>query len=257
MKIDLKLNENEVLEDLGNNIFIIQNNNYFKFGIDAVLLADFVKKSIKRKSRVCEVGTGTGIIPLLLASKTTLTHIDAFEIQNELAQIAKRSVEYNNLENKVNIINQDIKEQNIFKPNSLDIIICNPPYFPKVDSKKEPTRVTVNPNETLAIARHEIKLTIEELFDFSFRYLRQGGKLFIIYRPTRFAEIISKAKERHLIAKRVRFIYPSINKEASMVLVEFSKNAKEYLIVEKPLIIYEGDNYTKEIIEIYGDNQSY
>lgn len=105
MKKNIELRENETLEDLGNNLFIIQNSSYFKFGIDAILLADFCKKSIKRKSRICEVGTGTGIISLLLATKTTLNHIDAYEIQTDLAEMAKRSIIYNNLESKIKIIN--------------------------------------------------------------------------------------------------------------------------------------------------------
>lgn len=256
MNKNLILNDHEKIEDLGNNLFIIQDSTQFRFGIDAILLADFVKKSIKRKSRICEVGTGSGIIPLLLASKTTLEHIDAFEIQENMAKMAKKSVNLNELDSKISIFNQDIKDQEIYKPNSLDIVISNPPYFAVTKPKKEANREIINPNEALAIARHEIKLTIEELFDFAFTYLRQGGKLFIIYRPNRFGEIISKAKKRHLVAKRIRFIYPRIDKEASMVLIEFTKEGKEYLIVERPLIVYEGENYTEEIIEIYGENKS-
>lgn len=249
---EIELLENERLEDLDNGLYIIQDMKKFRFGIDAVLLADFAARYIKRKSRICEIGTGTGIIPLLLSDRVRFDRLDAFEIQDEIASMAKRSVALNHLEDKIKIHDQDFKKQTLFPRNSLDLIICNPPYTALSSTGNYSGRELINPNEYLAIARHEIKMTIEDLFEFAFVYLKQGGKLVIIHRPHRFGELIIKAHDHRLSAKTARFIYPRVNKAATMVLIEFTKDGKDYLNIEPPLIVYEEDDrYTKEINEIY------
>lgn len=254
--LKVSLNPNERLEDLGNDLYIIQDLNKFRFGIDAVLLADFAARYIKRNSRICEIGTGTGAIPLLLTSRVFFKRLDAFEIQTEIAEIARRSVALNDLEDKIFIHGIDFKDQNLFNRNSLDLIICNPPYTALKATDTAKNRKLVNPNESLAIARHEIKMTIEDLFKFAFTYLKQGGKLVIIHRPHRFGELIIKAHENRLSAKTARFIYPRLDSSATMVLIEFTKDGKDYINIEPPLIIYDGDEYTEEIHQIYGTEKS-
>lgn len=247
---NIELKPNERLDDLGEGYFIIQDNDKFLFGMDAVLLSDYASKRIKKKSRVAEIGTGNGIIPILVKKRQNFESFDAFEIQKDMASLAKRNIELNNFEDKINVIAKDVREIKDIPPNYYDILISNPPYF-KLEENKSSKIQTISPNESKRIARSEETLNLDDLFSFAKKTLKQNGKLLIIHRPSRLGEIIKKAKDNLLEPKAMRFIYPKQNKEANLVLIEFAKLGREYLKVEEPLIIYEGDNYTDEVNKIY------
>lgn len=218
------------------------------FGIDAVLLSDFAKE-IRNNSQVLDLGTGTGILSILLTAKTNLKKIYGIEIQEEVANMAKRSVELNQLQEKVEIINKNIKDlKNIFEKNSMDAIVTNPPYK-KLDTGK------TNEKENKYIARHEVTASLEDFIKISFDLLKDKGSFYMIHRPERLAEIIYTLKKNKLEPKRMRFIYSNIEQEPKLVLIKAVKNAKEFLTVEKPLFIYNKQGeYTEEILQIYHKN---
>ena len=242
----IKLNPGERLDDLQRNGFkIIQNENKFCFGMDAVLLSGFAK--VREGERVLDMGTGTGIIPILLAGKTKAGHIVGLEIQEESAEMASRSVEYNHLSERISIVRGDIKEADqIFDLASFDVITCNPPYMTGQHG-------LANPDMPKAIARHEILCTLEDVVRTAERLLKPGGKFFLIHRPFRLAEIFVKLCEHHLEPKRMKLVYPFVDKEPNMVLIEAMRGGKPRITVEKPLIVYEKPGvYTREIYDIYG-----
>ena len=245
-KVRKILKENERIDDLQiNNLKIIQNIDGFCFGIDSVILSEFAK-DIKNNSIVLDLGTGTGILSILLAGKTNLQKIYGIEIQEEVAEMAKRSVKLNNLEDRVEIVNKNIKELNeIFEKNSFDSIVTNPPY------KKLETGKT-NERENKFISRHEVTASLEDFIKTSFDLLKDKGSIFMVHRPERLAEIIYILKKHKLEPKKIRFVHSNNEQEPKLVLIKAVKNAKEFLIVEKPLIIYkENGEYTDEILEIY------
>lgn len=240
------LKENEKIDDLEfKNLKIIQNKNGFCFGIDSVLLSDFAKE-IKKDSTVIDLGTGTGIISILLSEKTKLKKIVGVEIQKDVADMAIRSVKLNNLENKIEIINDDINNLcNRFSASSFDAVVTNPPY------KKLNTGLT-SEDETQLISRHEIKCNIEDIAKTSSYLLKNNGATYMVHRPDRLIDIFESLKKYKLEPKIIRFIYPKINKEPNLVLIKAIKGAKPFLKTEKPLIVYNEDNtYTDEILEIY------
>lgn len=244
--MEIQLKENERIDDLEyKGLKIIQNTEGFCFGIDAVLLSDFAKE-IRNKAKVLDLGTGTGILSILLSAKTNLEKIYGIEIQEEVADMAKRSVELNKLENKIKIVNKNIKELNeIFEKNSFDSIVTNPPY------KKMETGKT-NEKQNKFISRHEVTASLEDFIKVSFDLLKDKGSLFMVHRPERLAEIIYLLKKNKLEPKKIRFVHSNYEQEPKLVLIKAVKDAKEFLTVEKPLIVYkENGEYTDEILEIY------
>lgn len=244
MAIELK--EGERLDDLHRNGFqIIQNKEKFCFGMDAVLLSGFAK--VKEGEKVLDIGTGTGIIPILLAAKTPGQHFTGLEIQPESADMARRSVALNHLEEKISIVEGDVREADQqFSAASFDVITSNPPYMTG-------SHGLVNPDMPKAIARHEICCTLEDLVSQTEKLLRPGGRFFMVHRPFRLAEIMTVLTAHHLEPKRMRLVYPFVDKEPNMVLLECIRGGKPRITVEKPLIVYkEPGVYQDEIYTIYG-----
>lgn len=238
--------ENERIDDLQRNHYkIIQNTKKFCFGMDAVLLSGFAK--VKEGEQVLDLGTGTGIIPILLEAKTKGKHFSGLEIQEESASMAKRSVELNNLQDKIDIVVGDIKEaSNIFGAASFDVVTTNPPYM--TDSHG-----LLNPNMEKAIARHELLCTLEDVIRESSKLLKTNGRFYMVHRPFRLAEIIVVMKKYKLEVKHMRFVHAFIDKEPNMVLIEAMKGGKPRVTVDSPLIVYkEPGVYNEEIYEIYG-----
>lgn len=244
MTINLK--ENERLDELQRNGYrIIQNPEKFCFGMDAVLLSGFAKA--RDKDRVLDMGTGTGIIPILMEAKTKAAHLTGLEIQEESADMARRSVALNNLQDKISIVQGDIKEAGtIFGAASFDVVTCNPPYMIGQHGLR-------NPEEPKAIARHEILCTLEDVIAQASKLLRPGGKFFMVHRPFRLAEIMVVLHDYGLEPKRMQMVYPYVDKEPNMVLIEAARGGRPRLTVEKPLIVYKQPGvYMPEIYDIYG-----
>lgn len=224
---------------------IIQHPGRFCFGMDAVLLSAFAK--VKAGECVLDLGTGTGILPILLAAKTEGKHFTGLEIQEASADMARRSVLHNHLEERVEIVTGDIKEaSSVFGLAKMDVITTNPPYMIGGHG-------LANPESSKAIARHEVLCTLEDIIRESTRMLKSGGRFYMVHRPFRLAEILTKMSEMHLEPKRMRLVYPYVDKEPNMVLIEGIRGAKSRMSVEPPLIVYEKDgSYTQEILEHYG-----
>ena len=240
------LKTHERIDELQRNGYqIIQNSEKFCFGMDAVLLSGFAQ--VKPGGIVLDMGTGTGIIPILLEAKTKAAHLTGLEIQEESADMARRSVQLNGLEEKIEIVTGDIKEAgNIFQAASFDVITCNPPYMIGQHG-------LTNPDAPKAIARHEIMCTLEDVVKNAAKLLKPGGHFYMVHRPFRLAEIITVMSKYKLEPKRMQLVYPYVNKEPNMVLIEGCRGGKPRMTVEKPLIVYKGQNeYTDEIYEIYG-----
>ena len=243
----MELRENERIDDLElNDIKIIQNLKYFCFGIDSVLLSDF-SKEIKKGSIIADLGTGNGIIPLLMSQKIDSPKIFGIEIQEELVELARRNVELNDLKKVIEIININIKElHNTFGDNFFDAIITNPPY------KKAGSGIK-NPDIHKEIARHEIECNLEDIIVNAKKTLKNNGSLYMVHRPERIADICYLLKKHKLEPKKMRMVYSNINSLPKLVLIKATKAAKEFLNVEKPLYIYNLDGtYTEEILKIYG-----
>lgn len=242
MKVLIK--ENERIDDLElNNLKIIQNKECFCFGIDSVLLSDFAK-NIKKNSKVIDLGTGSAIIPILLSAKTEDTQITGVEIQKNIAEMAQRSIILNDLQDKIKIINCNIKELDKDIEN-YDVVVTNPPYMKKNTGLK-------NENISKLISRHEYECTIEDVARISFKILKDKGELYMVHRPERLTDIFSAFKKYRLEIKNIRFVYSNEKSQAVLVLIKAIKNAKPFLKVDKPLYIYtEEGKYTQEILEIY------
>ncbi|MCI9246213.1 MAG: tRNA1(Val) (adenine(37)-N6)-methyltransferase [Clostridia bacterium] len=242
----MKLKENERIDDLElNGLKIIQNKNGFCFGMDSVLLSDFAKE-IKKNSTILDMGTGTGILGILLSAKTQDTKITGVEIQPEVAQMAQRSVQLNHLEERIDIICKDIKElKKIYETQSLDAIVTNPPY------KKKGTG-GINENEAKLISRHEITANLEDFISIASYLLKDQGSIYMVHRPERLADIMTSLRKYKLEPKVIKFVHPNQEKEPNLILVKAIKNARPFLKVEKPIYIYDlQGNYTKDILEIY------
>ena len=242
----MDLKENERIDDLEyKGLKIIQNEKYFCFGIDSILLSDFAKE-IKKDAIILDIGTGTGIISILLAKKTECNKIYALEVQEEISEMAMRSVKLNKLENKIQIINDNIKNiEKYLQNNSINAIVRNHPY------KRENSGVK-NENMNKLISRHEITANLEDFISNGSKILKDKGNFYMVNRPERLAEIITLFKKYRIEPKRLRIVYSKINSKPNLILIKGVKNAKPFLEIEKPLIIYNNDNtYTDEILEIY------
>lgn len=240
------LKENERLDSLQRNgYYIIQNPEKFCFGMDAVLLSGFAKA--KEGDRVLDMGTGTGIIPILMEAKTPASKLVGLEIQAESADMARRSVALNGLEHKIQIVEGDIKEAaSIFGAASFDVVTCNPPYMIGQHGIQ-------NPDAPKAIARHEVLCTLEDVISQTAKLCKPGGHFYMVHRPFRLAEIISLMVQYRLEPKRMQLVYPYVDKEPNMVLIEGVRGGKSRMTVEKPLIVYkEPGVYMPEIYEVYG-----
>ena len=273
----MKLKENERIDDLEyKNLKIIQNEKGFCFGIDSVLISDFAKE-IKDNSIGVDLGTGTGIISILLAAKTNLNKIIGLEVQKEVANMAKRSVELNNLQDKIEIVNINVKDifkgkeklikeinknekvddckkyiyNNEFiyeaklKRDNFDFVVTNPPY------KKLETGKT-NKSEYKYISRHEVTASLEDFIKATKYLLKDKGCFYMVHRPDRLVDIIELMGRYKIEPKKIRFVHSTIDKEPTLVLIKGIKNARPFLKIEKPLIIYNKDGmYTDEIYRIY------
>ena len=240
------VHENERLDELHRNgYYIIQDPRRFCFGMDAVLLSGFAKA--KSGERVLDLGTGTGIIPILMEAKTKAEDFTALEIQEESADMARRSVMYNHLENKIKVVTGDIKDASkIFGASSFDVITTNPPYMIGEHGISCAT-------DAKAIARHEVLCDLDDILRESAKLLRPGGRFYMVHRPFRLAEIFSKMVAYKIEPKRMQLVYPYVDKEPNMVLIEGLRGGKSRLTVEKPLIVYKEQGvYTDEIYDIYG-----
>lgn len=235
---------NETLDDLQNGYYIIQRSDGFKFGVDAVLLADFAKDAVGRAIDLC---TGTGIVPILLAAKSRLKSIDAVEIQKEIADMAKRSVEYNGLEERIHIACADLNDAVArYGKAVFDAVTVNPPYM-KVGSG------LMNEDDLKLISRHEVKCTLEDVIRVSAELLKPMGKMYMIHRPSRLADIICCMRKYGIEPKVMRLVSPYLGKEANLVLIHGIKNAKSELKLLPTLYVYDKNGgYSKEIDEIYG-----
>ena len=244
--IIILLKENEGIEDLEyKGLKIIQNKKGFRFGIDSVLLSDFAKE-IKKDSKVIDLGTGTGIISILLCGKTKLKEIIGVEIQKDVYDMAKRSSKINSLENKFKVINEDLNNiRKNFPANSIDAIVTNPPY------KRINTGVT-NENISKQISRHEVMCNIEGIANISNYLLKDKASIYLVHRPNRLVDIINALTKYKLEPKKMQFVYPTKESEPNLVLIKATKNGRPFLKIEKPLIVYSEDGkYTKEILKIY------
>lgn len=244
MQVTIK--ENERIDDLQRNGYrIIQDPDRFCFGMDAVLLSGFA--IAKKGDKVLDMGTGTGIIPILMEAKTEAEHLTGLEIQPESADMALRSVQMNGLDDKISIVTGDIKEaKNLFPKASFQVVTSNPPYMIGQHG-------LVNPHSEKAIARHEVLCTLEDVIENAAALLVPGGHFYMVHRPFRLAEIMTTLVKYHLEPKRMQLVYPYIDKEPNMVLIEATRGGKSRLQVEKPLIVYEKPGvYTPEIYDVYG-----
>lgn len=244
--MEIILNQNEKIEDLQfKNLKIIQNKTGFCFGIDSVLLSDFAKE-IKKNVRVLDLGTGTGIIATLLCGKTQLKEIIGIEVQKEVYNMAQKSIQLNNLQNKFKIINEDVLNlDKILKINTFDVIVTNPPY------KKKDTGIK-NEQDKKIIARHETTASLEDFIRISKALLKDKGEFYMVHRPNRIVDILSLMRKYKIEPKIMRLVYSDKNSKPKMVLVKGIKNAKPFLEVQNNLYIYtENGEYTEEINKIY------
>lgn len=235
---------NETLDDLQNGYFIIQRNDGFKFGVDAVLLSDFAKGV---KGRVMDLCTGTGIVPILLAAKSRAEHIDAVEIQPEIAGMSRRSVEYNKLEDKISIFCEDLKNApSVFGKGVYDAVTVNPPYI-KIGAG------VVNCGDIKKISRHEVLCNAEDVISVASQLLKPMGKLFMVHRPSRLADVFILMRKYDIEPKILRPVSPRPGKEMNLVLICGMRCGKSDLKLMPSLYVYDGEgNYSKEIEEIYG-----
>lgn len=240
----MELNENERLDDLQiGGLYIIQDKTKYNFTADAVLLAGFTK--IKNNATVVDLGTGSGVIATLLAYKSKAKKVYGIEIQSELATMARRSVEYNNLQDKIEIINCDMKDCHKLINKAVDVVVCNPPYFKKDTCSK-------NESQEIAICRHEIKVTLSEVILSAKKLLKFGGKFFLVHKSDRLAEIIYELKKENLEPKRIRFVQSLTTSAPHLVLIESVLGGASGVVIEKNLVLNNSDgSLTDEAREIY------
>lgn len=243
--LDVKLLDNERIDDLQyKGLKLIQKKDGFCFGIDAVLLANFA--DVKKGADVIDLGAGTGIISVLLAGKTEAKAITGLEIQPDMAEMADRSVKMNGLQERVKIICGDLNDGiQYFGPSSCDVVVTNPPYMNNGGG-------LVNPSDSIAVARHEIMCTLEDVIRVSSKLLKPGGQFAMVHRPDRLADIVFLMRSYRIEPKFIRFVHPSPYKKANILLIKGARGGKPQLKMMEPLYVYdENGNYSKEINEIY------
>lgn len=246
----INLEKNERIDDLEiNGLKIVQNEKWFCFGVDAVLLSDFAKK-MKKGAKLLDLGTGTAILPILLSAKTDYEKAVGVEVQEELCKMARKSVMLNGLENRIEILCKNIKELNEnFEKNTFDVVITNPPY------KKERSGI-INENIQKVISRHEIEANLEDFIKISFDLLKDKGEFYMVHHPERLTDILFYMRKYKIEPKNLKFVFSRQNKIPKLVLIKGVKNAKAFLNVEPNLYIYDDNgNYTDEFLKIYGKNK--
>ena len=234
----------ERVDDLQNGFYVIQDPQKFCFGMDAVLLSGFAK--VKKGEQALAMGTGTGIIPILLQDRTEGEYFTGLEIQEECAEMADRSVRYNDLQDKIQIVQGDIREAaGIFGAASFHVVTCNPPYMIGQHG-------LTNPHLPKAIARHEILCNFDDIAQQASKVLKDKGRFYLVHRPFRLVELLATLTKYKLEPKRMQLVYPYIDKEPNMVLIEACKGGNSRITVERPLIVYERPGvYTEDILRLY------
>ncbi|MBQ2670218.1 MAG: tRNA1(Val) (adenine(37)-N6)-methyltransferase [Clostridia bacterium] len=239
------IEDNEVLDDLQNGYYIVQKENGFKFGVDAVLLSDFA--ACARSKSTLDLCTGTGIVPILLAAKTDTQNICGLEIQSDIAEMAQRSVEYNKLTSRVHITCGDLKNApEIYGRSVFDKITVNPPYMKGGAGLQ-------NSTDTKSVSRHEVLCTLDDVLRVSAQLLISKARFFMVHRPSRLADIMCTMRRYNIEPKRLRFVHPSDGKAPNLLLVEGMKDGGEELKIMPPLYVHNAEGgYTEEIDRIYG-----
>lgn len=232
----------KVINDLlGFDLKIVQDTDFFNFSLDSVLLYNFL--NIKPNMKIIDICSGNCPIPLMISKKTTST-IYAVEIQKEIYDLGLESIKLNNLDDKIKLLNMDAKElTNKFETDTFDLITCNPPYFKNSENSKK------NDNNIKTIARHEVKINLEDILKISRKILKNNGSIVLVHRPERLTEIILLMKENNISPKRIQFIYPKNNTESNMIIIEGTKNGNNSLKILKPLVIHEENGDYKEEIK--------
>ncbi|WP_152802772.1 methyltransferase [Alkalibaculum sporogenes] len=242
---NLLINEHERVDNLHLDGYkIIQNTQHFRYGVDAVLLSWFAGQRVFKNAKIIDLGTGTGIIPILLVANEKCIHVDAIEIQDYYADLASRNIKLNNLQNYINVTQGDIRNLSEVSINpKYDIVVSNPPYMKgSIHNEKLPH----------AIARHEITWSMEALMVTARKILKDRGKLIFIHRASRLVDIIYNMRANGIEPKVMRLVTPKLSKDPNLVLIEGHKNGKAQLTVEKPIVIYnENGDYTDELKDIY------
>ena len=223
-------NNNEKIEDLGDKgLKIIQASDSYRFSADSILLLNFIR--VKSYEKIIDLGTGSGIIPLLLFSKRKGLSIYGIEIQKDLADMARRSVELNKLQNCITIIQEDFRNlKNIFKNQQFDVVVSNPPYISLGQGK-------INPLNSKAIARHEIKGDLEDIISVSNYLLKNKGRIYLIYRSAKLIKLVLVLKKYGIEPKVIKFIHPQLGEKANLILLEGIKGGKEELKIEDPIFL--------------------
>lgn len=243
--MDIRIMENERVDDLQyKGLKLIQKRDGFCFGIDAVLLSHFAQ--VPKDGSVVDLGTGTGIIAVLVAAKKEPARVVGLEIQADMAEMASRSVALNGLDDRISIVRGDIRDAvELFGPSSFDAVVTNPPYMGKGGG-------LVNPKDSMAISRHEIQCSLEEVISVAARLLKPGGKLSMVHRPHRLVDIMYNMRKYKIEPKLMRLIHPSPGKKPNLVLICGTRDGRAELRIQEPLYVYDGTGrYTKEIDEIY------
>lgn len=245
--MNVNIKDGERIDDLQlDGLRIIQNPNGFCFGIDAVLLSNFAK--VKKNEKVVDLGTGTGVIPILLSGKTKASKLYGVEVQSEVADMAKRSIKLNNLEEKIEIIEDNLKNAiSHLGKGKIDVVVSNPPYFSSGDA-------IVNPTSYKAISRHELLCSLEDVVSVSAGLLKHGGTMYMVHRPHRLVDILCSLRKHRLEPKEIRFVHPKKSKKPNIVLIKAVKFGNPELKFMDPLVVYEDDgSYTSEIYDIYSN----
>lgn len=240
------LKQDEEIDDLQlKGLKIIQKSKTFRFGVDAVLLSDFA--NVKKNYRVMDLCTGTGIVPLLLLGKYNPSYIAGIEIQEDMAEMASRSMNLNEADDKIKIYQEDLKNTEFLKSiGRFDVVTVNPPY-------KLVNSGIVNPSDKMAIARHEVMCNLEDVVVAARTLLKDNGRLFMVHRPERLADILELMRKYKIEPKRIRMVYPNTKKAANIVLVEGQRDGGRFLKWEPPLFVYNDEGgYSDEINMIYG-----
>lgn len=223
------------------NIYIVQDTEMFNFSLDSVLLPNFVTLNKKIK-KILDIGCGNAPIPLILSTKTDASIIGV-EIQEKSYELAKKSVEINKLEDRIEIFNADINDfyMNI-ESDTFDVITCNPPFFQVTDESK------FNKNDYKTIARHEVKLNLDDIFKIARKLLKNNGNIAIVHRPERLLDIIDTMRKYNIEPKRIQFVYPKKDREANILLVEGTKNGNKGIKIEPPIYSHNNNGeYTEQV----------